>query len=701
MLLSKMRRTMYEDEAGQALVLGAFTVMILAMSILITAQLGHAINERIQVQNAADAGAYSVAAAVARSMNFMAWVNRANIVHYVSMMTLQSIISAATAIHLFTGLASDTLQTIASITCFIARAAQVCIAVCGAIPFVGAALVAAAKVLYQLANAASQAAEKAAKALRQLTDNALAKAIQVADTALAPIIGVISAATYGFGAVQRGYRYATGAALTAIGVGENFQSRIMKAIAGPEINTGTVGAAYNVAMGALNGIDTYLGMFDTKGSEAIPLGGSKAYDSGDPGPNQNDKPEAVAERTMAELANATRYSPVGSGINKFETHRKMVPDFLKYVGIQHAGAARLVMPMDGQTLSQDDVNAVAPSGGNPAEKCMQEQENCSKAGPNCEKYQAEATQKEAEAAQKESQCASAPACQEDPDCSQCKDAEKARKAANSAADKAEKECEKRERACDKAMDECENVKPPPSSGLASVKYKNHVFHHDTHRTHWSRGSALAASDWVKAQFLGMSFLSGGGGMKIVGVQAHYNSDFRLHCKYDGRTLTPTGICPDYAWTKPIKCEKESIHYFMGITPYVNFKFDNPDNPDPRKEINRLSYWGLVNKPPEAARLPADLAFGFDSSGTFTFGGTGQQVTIKEMNQVGRGIGGQLTGLNAWSRAVVYYHRPNAWAEPPNLFNPYWRPKLAPVQPYLDSIPGIGFIANELFDSLTH
>ena len=36
------------------------------------------------------------------------------------------------------------------------------------------------------------------------------------------------------------------------------------------------------------------------------------------------------------------------------------------------------------------------------------------------------------------------------------------------------------------------------------------------------------------------------------------------------------------------------------------------------------------------------------------------------------------GLNALARGQVYYHRPGNWAEQPNFFNPYWRPRLAPV-----------------------
>jgi hypothetical protein len=45
-----------------------------------------------------------------------------------------------------------------------------------------------------------------------------------------------------------------------------------------------------------------------------------------------------------------------------------------------------------------------------------------------------------------------------------------------------------------------------------------------------------------------------------------------------------------------------------------------------------------------------------------------------------------TGLNAISRAQVYYHRPGNWAEQPNFFNPYWRPRLASVSQGAESLP---------------
>jgi hypothetical protein len=48
--------------------------------------------------------------------------------------------------------------------------------------------------------------------------------------------------------------------------------------------------------------------------------------------------------------------------------------------------------------------------------------------------------------------------------------------------------------------------------------------------------------------------------------------------------------------------------------------------------------------------------------------------------------GWPAGLNAIARAQTYYHRPGNWAEQPNFFNPYWRPRLASIYQARESVP---------------
>ena len=93
MMISSFRKELGKDESGQAIILGAVSLLVLAVGIMSTAQLGWAIKERIQLQHAADNAAYTTATMVARSMNFISWTNRAMISQYVSAMSFQSLMT--------------------------------------------------------------------------------------------------------------------------------------------------------------------------------------------------------------------------------------------------------------------------------------------------------------------------------------------------------------------------------------------------------------------------------------------------------------------------------------------------------------------------------------------------------------------------------------------------------------------------------
>ena len=92
MMISSFRKNLRSNEAGQAIILGAVSLLVMAVTIMVTIQLGWTIKERIAIQHAADNAAYTTAAVVARSLNFMSFMNRAIVAHYVSAMSLQSIL---------------------------------------------------------------------------------------------------------------------------------------------------------------------------------------------------------------------------------------------------------------------------------------------------------------------------------------------------------------------------------------------------------------------------------------------------------------------------------------------------------------------------------------------------------------------------------------------------------------------------------
>jgi hypothetical protein len=78
------------SEEGQALVLAAIFGLVLMVCVLGTVSLGRAVYQKVQLQAAADAAAYSQAALEARVMNFTAYTNRAMVVHYASVMAATS-----------------------------------------------------------------------------------------------------------------------------------------------------------------------------------------------------------------------------------------------------------------------------------------------------------------------------------------------------------------------------------------------------------------------------------------------------------------------------------------------------------------------------------------------------------------------------------------------------------------------------------
>lgn len=75
------------------MVLACLMVLVLAIGVITTVNLGHSVHERIRLQNSADAAAYSMAAMEARAFNFYAFANRTQVSHYVSAMIWQSVAS--------------------------------------------------------------------------------------------------------------------------------------------------------------------------------------------------------------------------------------------------------------------------------------------------------------------------------------------------------------------------------------------------------------------------------------------------------------------------------------------------------------------------------------------------------------------------------------------------------------------------------
>jgi hypothetical protein len=92
-MFTRVLRQSFKRQEGQALVVAALLVLVMSLAVITTVNIGHTIHERVRLQNTADAAAYSMAAMEARAFNFYAYANRTQVSHYVSAMMWQSLLS--------------------------------------------------------------------------------------------------------------------------------------------------------------------------------------------------------------------------------------------------------------------------------------------------------------------------------------------------------------------------------------------------------------------------------------------------------------------------------------------------------------------------------------------------------------------------------------------------------------------------------
>jgi hypothetical protein len=87
------RRRRWGNQRGQAMVLASIGIFVMCLAVLATFNLGHAVHQKIRLQNTADSAAYTLAAMEARTFNYIAFLNRVQIAHYNTAMMTQSFIS--------------------------------------------------------------------------------------------------------------------------------------------------------------------------------------------------------------------------------------------------------------------------------------------------------------------------------------------------------------------------------------------------------------------------------------------------------------------------------------------------------------------------------------------------------------------------------------------------------------------------------
>ncbi|HYH94534.1 pilus assembly protein TadG-related protein [Hyalangium sp.] len=93
--LALRRATVPGRSRGQMIILAAVSLLVLALVVLITFNVTVAVQQRIKLQNYADTKAFSMAVAEARTLNYLAYTNRAIASSYVGMANVHAYMSEA------------------------------------------------------------------------------------------------------------------------------------------------------------------------------------------------------------------------------------------------------------------------------------------------------------------------------------------------------------------------------------------------------------------------------------------------------------------------------------------------------------------------------------------------------------------------------------------------------------------------------
>lgn len=138
---------------GQAMVLGAVLLLVLCIGALLIFNTGQVVNKKVQLTNAADAAAYSVAIQQAQAWNFAAYMNRGRVANEVAVAQVISIYSWMNQLNT----SSYVLKTVFQILSYI--------------PFPPVSV--PARVLYTIFNAADQSLQQARKVYHPIAENAV------------------------------------------------------------------------------------------------------------------------------------------------------------------------------------------------------------------------------------------------------------------------------------------------------------------------------------------------------------------------------------------------------------------------------------------------------------------------------------------------------------------------------------------------
>jgi hypothetical protein len=191
----------------------------------------------------------------------------------------------------------------------------------------------------------------------------------------------------------------------------------------------------------------------------------------------------------------------------------------------------------------------------------------------------------------------------------------------------------------------------------------------------NRGGALVAKDFSKTLSSLFNDPSGDASWNDQFASVISTAEGGRHCRFDAPSEATFGEVWSTDWLPKMDCHdghrwQNLLGMKGGITPFISFAPKLSGLASERTSFNQPDVWVLLHKPPSAMtarKKSEDPHFVISQGG----GSASFDSRIGEDGLV------SAEGMHALARAQVYYHRPGAWQEMPNFFNPFWNARLAP------------------------
>lgn len=738
-MITNFRNSLCREESGQAIILGAVSLLVLAVGIMTTAQLGWVIKERIQLQHAADNAAYSTATMVARSLNFIAWTNRAMISQYVTAMALQSYVTYFDGLNMLIAAVAATLLSSAFV-----------LGVVGTILMAIVFTFPVGKAMHSLANIIG----KAGQTVEKVADG-VQNGVNAVDRIVAPLVNIIGGINeyVNYWLMQqilgKGYMYANFVNAGLGGTG--FYKEAMEGTAltpkdkaqNIEINGGLSGGIYDGLSNVVGGVG-YAALFDENSQKIGKNGGERVI---------------RAETIMSYIINASRegrtnmtweskrdfgigtaleagLSLIGGGLENFGTvwdfldslfakseggtilagnvdgantigksyfnwgNYKNDPDIKKNPLFKHYAYEGISTPATGRALISGQF--IRPPGGNVGGLIGRALNIFALGGeviPQAKLVGIQATK----TVNGRIHCRYGGIVPFEV-------------SNDGISDSCNNICQSTAEQCSNNCNEtCPEYKKDENGNFLKDENGNLVC---ATEMQWERKPGVS-EDEVDCSGCGAAETDEDGDCPAAQAcrDAMKKAEEAIEQGVDAAVNAAEGVVSGLFGGRPAKvsveCEQEDIHRFSGITPYVSFNIEEYHKRQMGHKEVYPTFLAAAHKKPTFMNEGA-LGFGDNyKNKNFNMDSVGvvEGVTAKKVGECEDGVDFEcnsdgynynyidneqgveflgVPGLHAWARSQVYYHRSGTWAEPPNLFNPYWKPKLSPIAPLItNSVESFG------------